>query len=487
MKFFPTKLKMKMLGVIVLVVAATMVVSSLAVSYVIYGQNVDATNAAIEISAGNIKSKIVEMQEGHEHKIQEMVHLFDADEHIQFIGDFKADFDLMMTQQAFVELTRALFATASANGFDRMAIYDAQKELVAFSQQDGEQKSLVGFYYINPEKAFSYAQVEKNADIANLDWQTAAGLTDLEIPVHRPGLARDRVNKQILATADTIALSVSSPIVGEKYNKNTDKNESVVLGYVTLWKALDQKFVAQMGELTGMNINLFGSKGLAGGNLDAYTRFEGPNVPKTGEKGWTFTEQSPMLNEIGVDHEAYLQGVLPIYAREGLAGAITVLNPMQAIMDNTLQVVYVLIVVYACCLILIIPFALFVSGTIVKSLVRVTQSLKEIAQGNGDLTRRIEITSRDEIGELGQWFNIFVENLQSMIREISASSDALSGHANVGEEQAGRILKNANGMLDITQDITGSTENMKKISPPSPLWWDIPLKTLTLWPPPPRR
>lgn len=152
MKFFPTKLKMKMLGVIVLVVAATMVVSSLAVSYVIYGQNVDATNAAIEISAGNIKSKIVEMQEGHEHKIQEMVHLFDADEHIQFIGDFKADFDLMMTQQAFVELTRALFATASANGFDRMAIYDAQKELVAFSQQDGEQKSLVGFYYINPEK-----------------------------------------------------------------------------------------------------------------------------------------------------------------------------------------------------------------------------------------------------------------------------------------------------------------------------------------------
>ncbi len=65
---------------------------------------------------------------------------------------------------------------------------------------------------------------------------------------------------------------------------------------------------------------------------------------------------------------------------------------------------------------------LFVSVSIVssvtKSLGAVSNSLQDIAQGQGDLTQRIEQRSNDEIGELVYWFNVFVEKLHGTIGEV---------------------------------------------------------------------
>jgi methyl-accepting chemotaxis protein len=52
--------------------------------------------------------------------------------------------------------------------------------------------------------------------------------------------------------------------------------------------------------------------------------------------------------------------------------------------------------------------------------------LQDIAQGNGDLTKRLAITSRDEVGQLAHWFNVFVEKLQNIIGDISRGVGTLS-------------------------------------------------------------
>ncbi|MGF1740377.1 methyl-accepting chemotaxis protein [Vibrio profundum] len=63
--------------------------------------------------------------------------------------------------------------------------------------------------------------------------------------------------------------------------------------------------------------------------------------------------------------------------------------------------------------------------SIVSSLKIVSASLKDIAQGNGDLTERISYKGRDEIGELVSWFNTFIEKLQNNIKSIHESTDVL--------------------------------------------------------------
>jgi methyl-accepting chemotaxis protein len=51
---------------------------------------------------------------------------------------------------------------------------------------------------------------------------------------------------------------------------------------------------------------------------------------------------------------------------------------------------------------------------------------KDIAEGDADLTRRVEITSSDEIGQLAESFNAFADGIQQDIQQIGIQADSLS-------------------------------------------------------------
>ncbi|MGE4560960.1 MAG: methyl-accepting chemotaxis protein [Desulfobulbus sp.] len=62
------------------------------------------------------------------------------------------------------------------------------------------------------------------------------------------------------------------------------------------------------------------------------------------------------------------------------------------------------------------------AGAIIKPINKAIDGLKDIAQGEGDLTMRLAVTSKDEVGELAKWFNLFIEKLQQIIGRISDNS-----------------------------------------------------------------
>ncbi|MEQ9825541.1 MAG: methyl-accepting chemotaxis protein [Puniceicoccaceae bacterium] len=68
----------------------------------------------------------------------------------------------------------------------------------------------------------------------------------------------------------------------------------------------------------------------------------------------------------------------------------------------------------------------FVVQMITRPIQATTRMLQDIAEGEGDLSRRLEQNSHDEIGELCHWFNHFVNNIQQIIREVQVSSETLS-------------------------------------------------------------
>ena len=73
----------------------------------------------------------------------------------------------------------------------------------------------------------------------------------------------------------------------------------------------------------------------------------------------------------------------------------------------------------------------FIAVTVARPINRVVDGLKDAAEGEGDLTKRLEITSSDEIGMLGKWFNLFVERVQDIIRDVADNSKKLT-EASVG-------------------------------------------------------
>lgn len=63
---------------------------------------------------------------------------------------------------------------------------------------------------------------------------------------------------------------------------------------------------------------------------------------------------------------------------------------------------------------------------ITRNLNMMLNSLKDIASGEGDLTKRIEQSSEDEIGDLVHWFNLFMDKLHQSINEVVNSITPLS-------------------------------------------------------------
>ncbi|MCB2289283.1 methyl-accepting chemotaxis protein [Clostridium sp. CS001] len=71
----------------------------------------------------------------------------------------------------------------------------------------------------------------------------------------------------------------------------------------------------------------------------------------------------------------------------------------------------------------IILFSFYIiSKSVLKPLDKLIEIMKNIADGEGDLTNRININRKDEIGELSKWFDIFIANIHEIVKSVGETS-----------------------------------------------------------------
>jgi methyl-accepting chemotaxis protein len=90
------------------------------------------------------------------------------------------------------------------------------------------------------------------------------------------------------------------------------------------------------------------------------------------------------------------------------------------------QTIYMITI--AAIVLLIISGALgwIYSAALARPLERIVASLEDISSGSGDLTVRLDASSKDELGQLAGAFNRFVEKIDTIMREISGSTNDLT-------------------------------------------------------------
>lgn len=76
--------------------------------------------------------------------------------------------------------------------------------------------------------------------------------------------------------------------------------------------------------------------------------------------------------------------------------------------------------------VVLLASSLTISWSLTRNIANVSNSLREIAQGEGDLTQRLIKHGDDEIGELVHWFNLFVEKLHRAVASVVAVTDPLA-------------------------------------------------------------
>ncbi|MBH8578741.1 methyl-accepting chemotaxis protein [Bisbaumannia pacifica] len=117
------------------------------------------------------------------------------------------------------------------------------------------------------------------------------------------------------------------------------------------------------------------------------------------------------------------------------------------------------------------------AGWLVRRTVRpireTAAAMQNIARGQGDLTRRLAVTSGDEIGELARQFNAFVERMQETLRDVRRSTQQV--HQAAGEiahgsdelatrtdQAAANLQETSASMEEITSTVTHSAESAQQ-------------------------
>ena len=89
-------------------------------------------------------------------------------------------------------------------------------------------------------------------------------------------------------------------------------------------------------------------------------------------------------------------------------------------------------------LLVIAAVGMLLANTILRPLTQMKANLDDIAAGEGDLTRRLNITSQDELGELAGSFNRFVDKIHGLVRQITEMTTQLTGLVTQVSDQAQR-------------------------------------------------
>jgi methyl-accepting chemotaxis protein len=108
----------------------------------------------------------------------------------------------------------------------------------------------------------------------------------------------------------------------------------------------------------------------------------------------------------------------------------------------------------------IITIILLIAFGIVRGIRRVAISVNDIAQGEGDLTRRLEITSNDEIGALSKGFNLFIEKLQQIIRGVVANSQQVEQASHALTQVARKMSVSAGDSSSRSTAVAAAAEQM---------------------------
>ncbi|MCL2762860.1 MAG: methyl-accepting chemotaxis protein [Treponema sp.] len=124
--------------------------------------------------------------------------------------------------------------------------------------------------------------------------------------------------------------------------------------------------------------------------------------------------------------------------------------PDKDILAPVYYMLYITIVISIIILAIVILASIFLSRSISRPILRVVHNLKDISEGEGDLTQSIAVSSKDEIGDLAHYFNMTIEKIKNMIIVIKTQTATLF---DIGTDLAGNMAETAAATNEINANI----------------------------------
>jgi len=168
------------------------------------------------------------------------------------------------------------------------------------------------------------------------------------------------------------------------------------------------------------------------------------NAIKEG-KPFTF---SNYIAAVKTEMKIFIVPITPGDTKTSWSYAVAIMR--NTIMAPVIEMLELTVGISGVVLVLLILAALFLSRSISRPIVKVANNLKDIAEGEGDLTHTIPVHSKDEVGALALYFNETLEKIKNLVVNVKGEGTTLSG---IGTDLAANMSETAAAVNEITSNI----------------------------------
>ena len=239
----------------------------------------------------------------------------------------------------------------------------------------------------------------------------------------------------IIRDRDSMIVGVVGAVIDLTYAEEAIKKISPYGDGRAIMYSTDGRILAHYDEqMIGKNIRDAASVGVLGQQAvdDTLETLQSGN-PNSGNNGGRMFYSYPF----------YIGGARTAWTILTSVPESTVLAAVNDLVKLTIVIAVIAILVTA-----VIIF--IIAGSVTKPIVFVANTLKDISEGEGDLTKSVNINSKDEVGDLARYFNATLGKIKDLVVTIKTQSVALF---DIGNELASNMTETAAAINEITSNI----------------------------------
>jgi methyl-accepting chemotaxis protein len=268
---------------------------------------------------------------------------------------------------------------------------------------------------------------------------------------------------QCRENAKDVALMAAATIDGDMLDSIQVGDEGSE-AYETVFRAL-RNFVQ------GDGVQYIYTMRLVDGNVQFIVDADSEDPAKIGEayEGYGVIEQA-FNGTATVDSEVTddewgrcYSGFAPVYDSNnkvvGIVGVDCSVATIDAQSDTMFRTVVIIDVI---ALIVSFVFAMVISSILARQILVIDRKVDELAQAHGDLTKEIDVNSKDEVGSIAKSMNKFLHSLRDMLLEIKGDGNKLMENSKLIDESMKKSVGEVESMSAIMQQTAASMSEMNE-------------------------
>jgi len=450
------KLRYKiLLGVLILVFTVCAAITVVA-SLIINKQNRVQVHTGMVKSMSVIQDSLLEKQTELSDVIFHMATMNKIGDDVKFLAGFK-DSGLNMTRQSYEKIGNIIANTAISENLWSIRVYTKEGELINYIERKDSESLVMGFQY---NANFHYRLFKNTEQYNQIKFNEAASIDGINLSLNYGSKIPEQKSVSFDRSKNFISIKMILPVYANVYNKETEQTEPAQCGVVIAEERLAEPFVARMDRITGNKMNIFVNEDFSLGDFPDYRKVDVSKIPKSHDGQWKIQNQTSYFNDLRIKEQNYFQAILPFYSNNQFLGGLLILQSDEIVKANTRQMIIMIGLVALVCMILVIPLAYFAAGMLVLPLIDIVEKLRDIAEGEGDLTNRLTVKSADEIGQVAQWFNSFIDKIHGLISDVAKNADELNHSSSTLAQISKTMARGAEQTSTLSNSVSAAGEEM---------------------------